>query len=73
MLELAAAVARAAGVPEREFAPQFQPGTARRGTAQLPRRRRARAELRLPDPTPLTTGLATTLDWVRGLRARVGT
>jgi UDP-glucose 4-epimerase len=72
VLELAAAVARAAGVPEREFAPQFQParhGEVLRSCLDVGR---ARGELPLPDPTPLKTGLATTLDWVRGLRAPVG-
>jgi UDP-glucose 4-epimerase len=31
---------------------------------------RARAELALPDPTPLTAGLARTLAWVRTLEVQ---
>lgn len=67
VVELAAAVAAAAGVDPAAFAPQFAParaGEIRRSCLDVTR---ARAEFGLPQPTPLATGLARTLEWVATL------
>jgi UDP-glucose 4-epimerase len=65
VLELIAAVARAAGVPADSFSPEFRParpGEVERSCLDVTL---ARAELALPPLTPLAQGLATTLEWVR--------
>ncbi len=65
VLQLAEAVAAAAGVKSSDFMPIFMP--ARQG--ELARScldvSRARAELRTAAPTPLVDGLSVTVDWVR--------
>lgn len=65
VLDLVAAVARAADVPDGEFAPEFAPARAGEVLRSCLDVTRARSELGLADPTPLTSGLRTTLDWVR--------
>ena len=67
LLELIDAVAVAAGVAPEAFAARFEPeraGEVRRSCLDVTR---ARAELGLGAPTPLTDGLRATLDWVRTL------
>lgn len=67
VLELVGAVAAAAGAALEDFTPEFRParpGEVLRSCLDVSR---ARAELDLPDPTPLTVGLRPTLDWVRTL------
>ena len=67
VLELVAAIAAAAGVDPADFAPILQParpGELHRSCLDV---RRARAELGIPEPTPLVEGLAATLAWVREL------
>lgn len=69
VLELAGAVAAAAGVGPEEFAPEFapaRPGELARSCLDVTR---ARRDLGLPPPIPLADGLARTLDWIRTLRA----
>jgi UDP-glucose 4-epimerase len=65
VLELIDAVAAAAGVDPAAFTPEFLPeraGEVRRSCLDVTR---ARGELGLAAPTPLTEGLRATLDWVR--------
>jgi UDP-glucose 4-epimerase len=65
VLELIAAVARAAGVDPEVFHPQFEParpGEVLRSCLDVTR---ARGDLALNAPTPLELGLARTLDWIR--------
>ncbi len=64
VVELAAAVAVAAGTDPADFAPEFapaRPGELRRSCLDVTR---ARGDLGLPPATPLSEGLARTLDWV---------
>jgi UDP-glucose 4-epimerase len=65
VLELIAAVAAAAGLDAAAFAPQRRPARAGEVLRSCLDVSRARSELALPDPTPLTVGLAATLDWLR--------
>jgi UDP-glucose 4-epimerase len=65
VLDLVAAVARAADVPDGGFAPEFAPARAGEVLRSCLDVTRARGELGLADPTPLTSGLRTTLEWVR--------
>lgn len=72
VVELAAAVASAAGVDPAAFAPEFAParaGELRRSCLDVSR---ARDDLALPPATPLTTGLVRTLAWVAALPGRPG-
>ncbi len=65
VLELARAVAAAAGVDPVDFEPDFapaRPGDLVRSCLDVTR---ARGDLGLPPPTPLPEGLAHTVDWVR--------
>ncbi|MBW0110950.1 NAD-dependent epimerase/dehydratase family protein [Pseudonocardia sp. KRD-182] len=67
LLALVDAVATAADLPAGTFAPEFRPerpGEVRRSCLDVTR---ARTDLGLGDPTPLTEGLRATLDWVRTL------
>jgi UDP-glucose 4-epimerase len=67
VLELAQAVAAAAGVDPREFEPDFapaRPGELVRSCLDVTR---ARLDLGLPPPTPLSEGLAHTLKALRDL------
>jgi UDP-glucose 4-epimerase len=67
LLQLVDAVGAAAGLPDGAFAPEFQParaGEVRRSCLDVTR---ARADLGLGDPTPLTDGLRATLAWIRTL------
>jgi UDP-glucose 4-epimerase len=68
VLELIAAVARAAGSTPESFAPQFHPARAGEVLRSCLDVSRARTELSLPEPTPLEVGLADTLAWIRSLR-----
>lgn len=68
VLELVAAVAAAAGIPAADFAPELRPARAGEVLRSCLDVARARADLDLPAPTPLTSGLAATLDWVASLR-----
>jgi UDP-glucose 4-epimerase len=68
VLELAGAVATAAGARPEDFAPEFQPARAGEVLRSCLDVSRARTELNLPQPTPLATGLRSTLDWMRTLR-----
>lgn len=65
VLELAAAIAEAAGVDPASFTPQHEPARAGEVLRSCLDVGRARAELGLPEPTPLTAGISATLDWVR--------
>lgn len=65
VLELVAAVARAADVPAERFVPDFAPARAGEVLRSCLDVARARGELDLGEPTPLTSGLRTTLEWVR--------
>jgi len=65
VLELVDAVALVAGVDPATFAPQFHPPRAGEVLRSCLDVTRARADLLLPDPTPLEVGLAATLEWVR--------
>lgn len=65
VLELVAAVGRAAGLDAAAFAPVFQPARAGEVLRSCLDVTRARTELRLPEPTLLDVGLAGTLDWIR--------
>ena len=70
VLELARAVAAAAGVDPVDFEPDFvpaRPGELLRSCLDITR---ARSDLGLPPPTPLPEGLARTLDWVRSVGVR---
>ncbi len=70
VLELARAVAAAAGVDPVDFEPDFvpaRPGELLRSCLDVTR---ARSGLGLPPPTPLPEGLARTLDWVRSVGVR---
>jgi UDP-glucose 4-epimerase len=67
VLELAASVAQAAGVDPADFTPEPAPSRAGELMRSCLDVSRARADFGLPDPTPLTAGLARTLDWVRTL------
>jgi UDP-glucose 4-epimerase len=65
VLELVAAVAAAAGVDPADFQPNFapaRPGELLRSCLDVTR---AQCDLGLLPPTPLTEGLARTVDWVR--------
>ncbi|MBV8994862.1 MAG: NAD-dependent epimerase/dehydratase family protein [Pseudonocardiales bacterium] len=65
ILELVQAVAAAAGVDSVRFKPEFapaRPGELLRSCLEVTR---ARQDLRLPPPTPLTEGLARTLEALR--------
>ncbi|MDN5933218.1 MAG: NAD-dependent epimerase/dehydratase family protein, partial [Pseudonocardia sp.] len=67
LLELVDAVGDVAGLPAGAFTPDFHParaGEVRRSCLDVTR---ARTELGLGEPTPLTDGLRATLDWVRTL------
>lgn len=67
VVELAAAVASAAGVDPVTFAPEFAParaGEVRRSCLDVTR---ARDDLALPPATPLAPGLLRTLAWVAAL------
>lgn len=69
VLDLVAAVARAAGLDPAAFAPEFhpaRPGEVERSCLAVDR---ARAELGIGEPTLLDTGLRATLDWVRSVTA----
>jgi UDP-glucose 4-epimerase len=68
VLELAGAVAQAAALDPARFAPDFRPARAGEVLRSCLDVSRARADLGLATPTPLTTGLGATLDWVRSLR-----
>jgi UDP-glucose 4-epimerase len=70
VLTLVTAVADAAGVDRSAFAPEFQPGRPGEVLRSCLDVSRARRELHLADPTELTDGLRTTLDWVRRLERR---
>jgi UDP-glucose 4-epimerase len=70
VLELAASVAEAAGVDPGSFTPVLEPRRAGELMRSCLDVGRARAELALPDPTPLTAGLARTLAWVRTLEVQ---
>lgn len=65
VLELVAAVARAADVNQAAFTPQFLPARAGEVQRSCLDVTRARTDLALPPPTPLEVGLDATLDWVR--------
>lgn len=65
VLDLIAAVARAAEVPAERFAPEFAPARAGEVLRSCLDVARARGELGLGEPTPLASGLRTTLEWVR--------
>lgn len=65
VLDLVAAVARAAGVDPADFVAQSRPPRAGEVLRSCLDVSRARAELGLAEPTPLTDGLRATLDWVR--------
>ncbi|MGH3781090.1 MAG: NAD-dependent epimerase/dehydratase family protein [Pseudonocardiaceae bacterium] len=70
VLELAQAVAAAAGVDPPAFEPDFapaRPGELDRSCLDVTR---ARHDLGLPPPMPLAKGLARTLDWVRTVGVR---
>jgi|SRR6476469_2567219 len=70
VLELAHAVAAAAGVDPVDFEPDFapaRPGELLRSCLDVTR---VRSDLGLPPPTPLPEGLARTLDWVRSVGVR---
>ena len=69
MLQLIAAVARAAGVDPEDFRPRFEqarPGEVVRSCLDVTR---ARADLALDAATPLELGLARTLDWARSTQS----
>jgi UDP-glucose 4-epimerase len=71
VLELAQAVAAAAGVDPVDFEPDFapaRPGELLRSCLDVTR---ARSDLGLPPPTPLLEGLARTVDWVRSVGVRI--
>lgn len=68
VLGLVDAVARAAGVPDGAFAPEFAPARAGEVLRSCLDVTRSRRELRLPEPTPLASGLAATLQWARERR-----
>lgn len=65
VLELIAAVARAAGVPAESFTAEHRPERAGEVLRSCLDVTRARAEIGIGEPTALTDGLRTTLDWVR--------
>ncbi len=65
VLELAQAVAAAAGVDPTAFEPDFAPARAGELDRSCLDVTRACHDLGLPPPTPLAEGLARTLDWVR--------
>jgi UDP-glucose 4-epimerase len=65
VLGLVEAVARAAGVPDGGFAPEFAPARAGEVLRSCLDVSRSRRELRLPEPTPLASGLGATLQWAR--------
>jgi len=65
VVELAAAIAEAAGVGADAFAPEFLPARAGEVLRSCLDVSRARADLGLRAPTPLRDGIATTLGWVR--------
>ncbi len=67
ILELIDAVARAADVDPAAFAAEHQPARAGEVLRSCLDVTRARTDLGLGDPTPLTDGLRATLDWVRTL------
>ena len=67
MLDLAAAVASAAGVDPAAFAPEFAPARAGEVLRSCLDVTRARDELGLPPVTPLAAGLVRTLTWVATL------
>lgn len=67
VVELAAAVATAAGVDPAGFAPEFAPARAGELQRSCLDVTRARNDLGLGEATPLTTGLARTLEWVATL------
>lgn len=69
VLELARAVATAAGVDPTTFAPTFAPGRPGELDRSCLDVTRARRDLGLPPPTPLSDGLRHTLQWVRTLHA----
>jgi len=67
VLELAGSVAAAAGADPVAFAPEFapaRPGELLRSCLDVTR---ARRDLGLPSPTPLSDGLFRTLEWIRTL------
>ncbi len=67
VLELVESVATAAGVEPAAFAPEFapaRPGELLRSCLDVTR---ARHDLGLPSPTPLSDGLVRTLEWARTL------
>jgi UDP-glucose 4-epimerase len=71
VVELAQAVAAAAGVDPVDFEPDFapaRPGELLRSCLDVTR---ARSDLGLPPPTPLLEGLARTVDWVRSVGMRI--
>lgn len=70
VLELAQAVAAAAGVEPAQFQPEFAPARPGEVARSCLDATRARRELGLPAPTPLAEGLAATMDWVRTMRHR---
>lgn len=67
VVDLAAAIADAAGVPRATFAPEFLPARAGEVLRSCLDVGRARHELGLADHTDLTDGLRRTLAWVRTL------
>ena len=70
VLDLVSAVARAAGIEPAEFAPDFRPARPGEVVRSCLDVARARAELALPAPTTLESGLAATLQWVRSVHDR---
>jgi UDP-glucose 4-epimerase len=67
VLELIEAVAQAAGVDPAAFAPEMRPARAGEVLRSCLDVTRARDDLGLAAPTPLTEGLRATLDWVRSV------
>ncbi|MGH3867939.1 MAG: NAD-dependent epimerase/dehydratase family protein [Pseudonocardiaceae bacterium] len=65
VLELAQAIAAAAGVDPAAFEPEFALARAGELLRSCLDVTRARRDLNLPTPTPLSEGLAHTLDWIR--------
>jgi UDP-glucose 4-epimerase len=70
VLELAQAVAAAAGVDPADFKPDFAPVRPGELVHSCLDVTRARCDLGLPPPTPLFEGLARTLDWARSVGVR---
>ena len=70
VLQLAAAVAGAAGIDASEFAPELRPARAGEVLRSCLDVGRARRELGLTETTSLMTGLADTLNWARSATLR---